>query len=105
MTQEDERLYHDIRQAIAESGRRFEERTAMYAFLGRLVDPRKQEAADRVVEAADCLLKAGEAAIRVWEQGHVDRGWRDDPNWIDEVKDELDGTTEAYRAALAAYRS
>lgn len=51
-----------------------------------------QRAHDQEVIAA--LLAACEASVHVWEQGCVDRGWKDEPNWIDETLDQL-------RAAIA----
>lgn len=44
----------------------------------------------RLRRERDDLLAACEAAAHVWEQGHVDRGWKDDVNWVDKVKDQID---------------
>lgn len=44
----------------------------------------------RLIAAAPALLAACEAAKHVWEQGCVDRGWKDEPNWIDEAKELID---------------
>ncbi len=41
-------------------------------------------------EQRAALLAACEAAVHLYEQGCVDRGYKDDRNWIDEVSDQLD---------------
>lgn len=43
----------------------------------------------RLIAAAPDLLAACKGAVEVWEHGCVDRGWKDKPNWIDQVLDEL----------------
>lgn len=48
----------------------------------------------QLIAQRDALLAACEASVHVWEQGCVDRGWKDEPNWIDETLDQL-------RAAIA----
>lgn len=49
----------------------------------------------QLVSQRDMLLAACKAAQHVWEQGCVDRGWKDDPNWIDEAKDLIDAAIAA----------
>jgi hypothetical protein len=44
----------------------------------------------RLIAAAPDLLEACEAAREVWSQGNVDRGYKDERNWIDEALDKID---------------
>lgn len=44
----------------------------------------------RLIAAAPMLLEACKEAQHVWWQGCVDRGYRDERNWIDEAKDKID---------------
>ncbi len=47
------------------------------------------EANTSLIAAAPELLAACQAAVIVWEQGCVDRGYKDEPNWIDDTLDQL----------------
>lgn len=51
------------------------------------------EAAGRVRELeakVELLRKACKSGVHLFEQGCVDRGYKDKRNWIDDVRDELD---------------
>ena len=48
-----------------------------------------------LIAAAPLLLEACKAAKHVYEQGCVDRGWKDAHNWIDEASDLLDAAIAA----------
>ncbi len=52
--------------------------------------PEVIEANAHLIAAAPDLLAACIEAVRLYEQGCVDRGYKDEPNWIDEVRDQLD---------------
>ncbi len=51
---------------------------------------KEYEANARLISAAPDLLAACQEAVRLYEQGCVDRGYKDEPNWIDGVRDQLD---------------
>jgi hypothetical protein len=61
---------------------------------GKLMQDELVEAIRRIIAERDAARAACAAAVKVWEAGCVDRGWKDERNWIDDVRDQLDEVIE-----------